>query len=307
MGGAFDRILDRSILFSFDRSGYTRHQRHFAASDLELSLAGQTALVTGASSGIGYASALGLARLGATVHLLSRDPTRAAAALNTLGEVLPKARWVSTILDMSNLDAIRRYAGAAQDPVDIVVHNAGILPDRRTTTPEGLESTWATNLVGPFLLTELLRPRLRPGARVIQVASGGMYTCRLSLEDRNFERRPFDGLIAYANSKRAMVILNELWAERDPDRSYAAMHPGWADTPSVRSALPRFYRLTRSILRTPEEGADTVVWLAAQVRGPSGRFWFDRREVPTHLLPGTVEAPDDRRALWAALMADSAR
>jgi dehydrogenase/reductase SDR family protein 12 len=307
MGGPFDRILDRSIVFSFDRSGYTRHQRHFAPGDLQLSLAGQVALVTGASSGIGYATAQGLGRLGATVHLLSRDPARAEGALNRLRQELPEVQWASTILDVSSLAAVRRYVEASTEPIDILVHNAGILPDQRSTTAEGLESTWATNLVGPFLLTELLRPRLRPGARVIQVASGGMYTRRLSLEDRNFERRPFDGVLAYANTKRAMVVLNELWAERDPQRSYAAMHPGWADTPSVRSALPRFYRVTKSILRTPAEGADTVVWLAAEARGPSGRFWFDRSEAPTHLIPGTVEAPEVRSALWSALMADSAR
>lgn len=307
MAGPLDRILDGSILFSFDRSGYTRHQRNFDPGDLQLSLAGQLALVTGASSGIGYATARGLAGLGATVHLLSRDPARAEAAQRRLLQELPAAALTSTILDMSSLAAIRRYAGSMTAPIDMLVHNAGILPDHRTPTGEGLESTWATNLVGPFLLTELLRPRLRAGARVIQVASGGMYTRRLSLEDRNFERRAFDGLIAYANTKRAMVVLNELWAQRDPDRHYAAMHPGWADTPSVRSALPRFYRVTRSILRTPEEGADTVVWLAARARGESGRFWFDRSLAPTHLIPGTVEAPEVRDALWSALLADSAR
>jgi hypothetical protein len=77
------------------------------------------------------------------------------------------------------------------------------------------------------------------------------------------------------------------------------MHPGWADTPAVRSSLPRFYRVMRNRLRTPEEGADTVVWLAvARATIPSGRFWLDRAPQPTHLLPFTVEEPRDRARLW---------
>jgi NAD(P)-dependent dehydrogenase (short-subunit alcohol dehydrogenase family) len=93
-----------------------------------------------------------------------------------------------------------------------------------------------------------------------------------------------------------------LWAEalRGSSVVVNAMHPGWADTPSVETSLPRFHRVTRSILRTPAEGADTVVWLAASPRARqlTGRFFFDREERRTHLLPFTRESEEDRRALW---------
>jgi NAD(P)-dependent dehydrogenase (short-subunit alcohol dehydrogenase family) len=188
--------------------------------------------------------------------------------------------------------------------VDVLVHNAGVLPDARVETRDGLELTLATHVAGPFLLTHLLKPRLleaRDG-RVIWVSSGGMYTRRLSLRDPNWGQRRYDGVIAYAETKRAQVVLAELWAEAFACSSVVvnAMHPGWADTPAVQSSLPRFRRVTRSILRTPAEGADTVVWLAAspRARGWSGRFFFDREPRRTHLLPITRESTSDRRALW---------
>jgi hypothetical protein len=78
------------------------------------------------------------------------------------------------------------------------------------------------------------------------------------------------------------------------------MHPGWADTPGIRSSLPRFYRATRPLLRTPAQGADTIVWLGAagEPAHDSGRFWHDRRSRPVHLLPWTRETPADRVSLW---------
>jgi NAD(P)-dependent dehydrogenase (short-subunit alcohol dehydrogenase family) len=129
-----------------------------------------------------------------------------------------------------------------------------------------------------------------------------MYTRRLNLEDTNWTERDYDGVTAYAETKRAQVVLAELWAEEMRGSSVVvnAMHPGWADTPSVKSSLPRFHRVTRNILRTPAEGADTVVWLAAcpRTRQWTGRFFFDRAERSTHLLPFTTESKEDRRALW---------
>jgi len=160
-------------------------------------------------------------------------------------------------------------------------------------------------VVGPFLLTRLLRESLEKSSdgRVIWVSSGGMYSRRLNLEDPNWKGRDYDGVLAYAETKRAQVILAELWAEelRGGPVVVNAMHPGWADTPAVQDSLPRFHKVTRHILRTPAEGADTVVWLAASEQGrrSTGRFFFDRRERRTHLIPITRESQKDRRALWA--------
>ena len=112
----------------------------------------------------------------------------------------------------------------------------------------------------------------------------------------------YDGVLAYAETKRAQVVLSELWAEAFGNTRVVsnAMHPGWAETPSVKSSLPRFHRLTRPFLRTPAEGADTVVWLAASPAAGThtGEFFFDRRPVGTHWLLGTRESETDRSWLW---------
>ena len=142
-------------------------------------------------------------------------------------------------------------------------------------------------------------------ARVINVSSGGMYTQKLRVRDLEASGpEGFDGVTAYARTKRALVVLTELWAERHRDTSvtFSSMHPGWADTPGVRTSLPRFHAVTRRILRTADEGADTVVWLAAasRVTGRSGLFWFDRQVQPTQLLPFTREDAAERARLWEA-------
>jgi dehydrogenase/reductase SDR family member 12 len=117
------------------------------------------------------------------------------------------------------------------------------------------------------------------------------------------EHEEFDGVTAYARAKRAQVILTELWAARLAGRgiSVHAMHPGWVDTPGLAESLPRFRRLTRPLLRSAEEGANTIVWLAA-VDGEAigtGGFWHDRRRRPTHRLDRTQESEADRELLWS--------
>ncbi|HYN40696.1 MAG TPA: SDR family NAD(P)-dependent oxidoreductase [Thermoanaerobaculia bacterium] len=309
LSGLIDSVLDASVVFSFDRSGYRRHALRFKPGDLEVDLSGKTVLVTGANSGIGKAAARGLARLGARVVMLCRDEARGREALAELKKETGRSSFQLVRLDVSDLGDVRRVAsGLAVEPVDILVHNAGILPDRRVTTRDGLEVTLATNLVGPFLLTGLLRPALeRAGGRVVHVSSGGMYTQRLDV-DRLFRggENPFDGVVQYARTKRALVVLSELLAERLSATSvtFSAMHPGWADTQAVRTSLPRFHALTKGILRSPEEGADTVVWLAASRAAgrPSGLFWFDRSPAATTPIPGTRETVEERGKLWAAVV-----
>ncbi|MCU0975174.1 MAG: SDR family NAD(P)-dependent oxidoreductase [Steroidobacteraceae bacterium] len=296
-------VLDPTIVLSFDRSGFARHAAGFDPRDLEVDLTGRTCLVTGANSGIGYATSLGLAARGASVWMLCRDAQRAEAAARELRRATGSRRVHVQLLDISDLAAIRRFAAAfAPSKVDVLVHNAGMLADRRETTAEGHELTLATHVLGPLLLTCLLRPKLAAagGARVVWVSSGGMYTARLSAGDAEWRERPFDGVAAYAEAKRMQVVLAEVLARQlATDRiAINAMHPGWAETPAVKSSLPRFYAVTKRILRTPAEGADTVLWLAASdaARGETGKFWFDRAARRTHFLRRTRETPSDRSA-----------
>jgi NAD(P)-dependent dehydrogenase (short-subunit alcohol dehydrogenase family) len=129
-----------------------------------------------------------------------------------------------------------------------------------------------------------------------------MYTQRLRVEGLQSTVGKFDGPRVYARTKRAQVILTELWARRLAGTGVVvhSMHPGWADTPGVASSLPGFHRLTEPLLRSPEQGADTIVWLgaAAEPGESSGGFWHDRRRRPAHRVPWTRETPEDRERLW---------
>jgi len=297
-------LLDASILFSFDRSGYRRHARAFAPGDLDVDLAGRVCLVTGANSGIGLETSRALAERGATVWMLCRDRQRGQRALEEVRRSARSKHVHLAQLDVSDLGAVRRFARDFRPPrVDVLVHNAGVLPDSRATSVDGHEITLATHVLGPWLLTRALLPKLHASsdARVVFVSSGGMYTQRLSLADHDWRRRPYDGVAAYAQTKRMQVVLAELLADELPASrlTVSAMHPGWADTPAVRSSLPRFWDAMQKRLRNPAEGADTVIWLAASpaARGRSGLFWFDRKPRSTHLLPWTREATSDRAAL----------
>jgi len=293
------------MIGSFDRIGFRRHARSFLAADLEVGLEGRCCLVTGGNAGLGKATALALAERGGRVHLLCRHAGRAEEARDEIRRATGNPAVEAEGIDVSDLASVRRWAeGARFEQVDVLVHNAGVLPAARGLTVDGLELTFATHVAGPHLLTRLLEGRLRAAAhaRVIFVSSGGMYAERLRLDDLDWAQRRYDGVRAYAQTKRMQVLLARAWAGvfQGSAVSVYAMHPGWADTGGVRTSLPRFHRLTQSILRTPAEGADTIVWLAVKRPAPpSGGFWFDRQPRWTHYLPWTREGQDDRDALWA--------
>jgi NAD(P)-dependent dehydrogenase (short-subunit alcohol dehydrogenase family) len=291
------------MLASFDRFGFRRHARDHVAAELDVDLRGRRALVTGASAGIGYAVADALVARGATVVLVCRDQQRGEEALARLHASHRGARVELRRVDVASLDEVRRFCDEDPGPVDALVHNARVLMRSRELTAERLERTFATHVAGPHLMTLLLADRLRPQARVVFVSSAGLYLARCTLDDLDWRLRRFDGLAAYAQTKRMQVLLAEGWGERLAAVSaYAyAMHPGWADSPTVRGSLPRLYRLTRPILRSPNEGADTIVWLTARAvpAAPNGGLFFDRRPVRAHYLPWTHERPYDRAALFA--------
>ncbi len=296
------RLLDATIVLSFDRTGFRRHAASFRPEDLDVDLAGRVAVVTGANSGIGKATSRALAERGAEVYLLCRSEERGRAALAELREATGSRKLRLVTVDVAEPDSVRRAVRAiGAEPVHVLVNSAAVLPDERRENSRGVETTFATNVLGPLLLARLLEPRLRAAgrARVVNLSSGGMYARRLSLDDWNWKTRPFDGVVAYAEAKRALVVLTEAEAERlrGSGVTVNAMHPGWADTPAVRTSLPRFRRAMQGRLRTPEEGADTVIWMAVcpRLEGETGRFYFDRAPRPTHLVPWTKETSRDRR------------
>jgi NAD(P)-dependent dehydrogenase (short-subunit alcohol dehydrogenase family) len=306
----FDAVLEFPVVTSFTRIGYDARSRLAHWTPLSsYDLDGQVVLVTGASSGLGMVAAEQFARCGATVLLLGRDRAKTEGVAATLAARTGSERLHVVVADMGDFDQVRVAAAhvlARFDRLDVLVHNAGALTADRRTAPSGVEATVASQVVGPFLLTTLLLERLsqsRPG-RVITVASGGMYASPLRVDDLQMGD-DYKGSEQYARAKRAQVTLNEMWAERVPstDVVFHAMHPGWADTPGVRESLPTFRKVVGPLLRTPAQGADTVVWLAADQGAPrvaSGRFWLDRHVRNIHKLPNTrsSDTPERRQQLW---------
>ena len=302
-----DDVLDRTVIAGYTNVGYRVRSRGWSTSELQR-MQGKVVLVTGASSGLGLAAAEGFARLGATVWLVVRSPDRGQRARMRIVERSASSDVHVGVCDLSELESVRQFAGRFRDHasrLDVLVNNAGVMTDARGVSADGIELTLATNVIGPFLLTNLLIALLEestPG-RIINVSSGGMYSQKLRVDDLQSEHGQFDGPTVYARTKRAEVILTELWAEQLAGTGVVvhSMHPGWSDTPSLRSSLPRFFKVTRPVLRTPAQGADTIVWLGAAVEPgrSSGRFWHDRRQRPTHWLRSTRETRQERQQFLA--------
>lgn len=306
ISGAIDTALDALVVPGYSRLGVAA-RRHWWPADPGPFDRPVDVLVTGAGSGLGEATARGLAGLGARVHLVGRSADRLSAAAARIRSVVPDANLVSRPADLSDLGAARRLAdevAADLDALHALVHCAGVMPPRRTFTADGNEMAFATHVLGPFLTTVALRPQLATDAdgRVVFVSSGGMYSAPLS-DDWDSGIGEYRGVRAYARTKRMQVTLAELLAaelDQPADPVVHSMHPGWAATPGVSDSLPGFDTVARPILRSPEQGADTIVWLAAAAPAArsTGRFWHDRRTRRTHYLPWQQDDPEIRRRLW---------
>ena len=304
-----DWTLEASVVGSFTRIGYLTRRRLYDWAPLQsLRLDGKVAVVTGATSGLGRAAAESIAALGGQVCIVGRDAERTE---RTRSEIAAAAgsEVEAELADLSSLAETAAFASRfaeRHDRLDVVVLNAGALTHEYTVTGEGNELTLATHVLSPFLLTRALRPLLEASApsRVIVVASGGMYTEPLDVDALDPEPGTYDGTKAYARCKRAQVVLAEEWTREllDTGVTVNAMHPGWADTPGLRTALPGFSRIVGPLLRTPEQGADTIVWLAAapDAADISGLFFLDRRPRGKHRLGRTRRLDETREAarLW---------
>lgn len=290
-----NQLMDLTIVFSFDRSGFKRHcPRPLTMVDLS----GRHGIVTGASSGIGLALSKSLLQQKMDVQLISRD-------LNKLKNnfVTDQCSLLAQFcrLDMADLKDVYSFAlNQVKTPIDLLVHNAGDMPESLTVTKDGFEQMFASQVLSPFILTKTLADlgKLHEGCRIIFVSSGGMYLQKLDLSDLLYQKRSYNKYTGYANAKRAQVILSELFSQKYPRYLFSSMHPGWADTPGVRYSMPLFKRLLNRRLRSAEQGADTILWLATTPDYPSGKFWFDRKQVKTTIFNYNKPSKNDCDLLW---------
>lgn len=246
---------------------------------------------------------------GAKVHMLCRNQAKAEAAAAEMVEATkrPASHFIVHQVDMSRPADIKSFAQkflAANQQLDGLVNNAGTMANERILTPDGLESSFACNVLGTYMLTECLVPVLEKtkGSRVVTVTSAGMLTERLDADDPQCAQQPaWDGTEAYARHKRAQVELTHHWAVHYPAIQFLSTHPGWADTPGVQSAMPSFYKNNKSRLRTAEQGADSILWCtcaAAALQVGNGAFVEDRQVAKEHLFwSGTATKPGDLERL----------
>lgn len=289
------------------------------------SLRGEHYVVTGANQGIGYAVAKGLYEAGASVHAVVRDSARgheAAERLKAEGKGDGGTIEVHEC-DLSSLAQTRAFVQRwieGGKPLHGLVCNAGVMERKKRMTPEGFEYNFAVNTLCTYVLVNGLRPVLgrtaaastapSPGGsqssltstpavtpRVVLVSSGGMLTESLVTTDMEMRKmRQFDPVRQYARGKRHQVALVERWARLEEDTrarghayvGYYSMHPGWVETNGVKNALPKFYDSLKGKLRTPDEGADTILYLlSADVKELTpGAFYFDRKPVAKHITGG---------------------
>jgi NAD(P)-dependent dehydrogenase (short-subunit alcohol dehydrogenase family) len=302
------RRADRWIvpgLGLFTKWGYNLARKHF--NPVSAYLEDKHMVITGASAGLGYAAAQMLAQRGAQLTLVMRNRQKAKDTVAALKEETGNPNISYEIADlalMKDVDALVRRLLKRGQPIDVLVNNAGALFNPRGETAEGLEQSFALLLLSPYRLTLGLKPLLEqaPGSRVVNVVSGGMYSQKLEVDSLIIEEgEKYSGSVAYARQKRALMVLTQEWARAWAKEGIVvnAMHPGWADTPGVQGALPEFRSLTRRVLRSSEEGADTIFWLAAatEAADASGELFLDRLVHSPYFTQRTKEEPGEREAL----------
>jgi retinol dehydrogenase-14 len=249
----------------------------------------RTYLITGANSGIGKEAARGLAAKGAAVIMVCRDRSRGEAARSEIRRLTNNDRVELLIGDLSDQRQIRRLAAEVKErfsELHVLINNAGIWNDKREITADGYETTWALNHLAYFLLTKELIDLLKASApaRIINVSSDYHKLGHIDFADTQLSQG-YSGGKAYGQSKLANVIFTYELARRLAGTKVTAncLHPGSVNTNFFNNVKGLFGFLTwigRPFLRTPEKGAETIVWLASspEVEGVSGKYFFDRKE-----------------------------
>jgi len=267
-------------------------------------MTGRVCVVTGASGGIGRATAVELARRGATVTLVARSRERGQAVLAQIVRDTGRTDATLVLADLSRPAEVRRAAAellAAHPRIHVLVNNAAQYTRKRTLTADGIETQWAVSHLASFLLTNLLLPRLMESApaRVVTVSSGAHAGGKLVWDDLEMRRRRYSGLRQYANTKLANALFTRELARRTAGSGVTAntLHPGVVATELLMNGFPPI-RLFRRWLKTPEQGAATSVYLATspEVATMTGQYFIDQRPAPFASPLATND--EAARTLW---------
>jgi NAD(P)-dependent dehydrogenase (short-subunit alcohol dehydrogenase family) len=266
-------------------------------------------LITGATSGIGFATAKALAGAGARVVIVSRDAQRGEIARAAISRETGSSQLDVMQADLASLDSIRALAKrfqATHGSLDVLINNAGVFEPHRRLSADGIEMTFAVNVVAPFLLTELLLERLRQSApsRIVNVCSAMHASASLDIDDLQFEGRRYGMTRAYGQSKLALLMVTKELARRlrGTEVTVNAVHPGFVASNLGRLGGPvgMSWRLMRPLMISPEEGAKTSVYLALspEVDGVSGGYFAKQSQAPSNPI---ADNPRLARELWGVL------
>ena len=274
-------------------------------------MTGRTVVITGGNAGIGKATAVGLAGLGARVLITSRNAERGSAAVDEIRGATGNDAVESVSLDLASLASVRSCAKELLDrvdTVDVLDLNAGGVLSQRQVTEDGYEAQFQVNHLGHFLLTHLLLDRLRssaPSGRVVVLSSWGHTQARAGLyfDDLQWERRPYRGMAVYGATKLMNLFFAFELARRLEGTSVTAnaMHPGFVASKFGREGDTRLLRIgiliARPFARSPKKGARTAVWLASSpdVDGASGGYYIDcKRSEPS----SAAQDAEAAKRLW---------
>jgi NAD(P)-dependent dehydrogenase (short-subunit alcohol dehydrogenase family) len=271
---------------------------------------GRVVIVTGANSGIGLETAAGLTEMGAKVIVTTRDPNKSKTTVEEIRSRHPSASVEAMELDLARLDDVRRFArdfAGRGEPLHVLVNNAGLITDRRSTTVDGYETQFHVNHLGPFLLTNLLLDKLKSSApaRVVNVASAAHRGGRINFDDLHSERS-YRAMGVYSMTKLCNILFTRELARRleGSGVSANALHPGTVRTNftgggDVKGLLAVGFKLISPFILSPAKGARTSIYLASSpdVEGRSGEYFVRcRAQRPSR----AAQDDDDARRLWEA-------
>ncbi|MGB8365995.1 MAG: SDR family oxidoreductase [Rhizomicrobium sp.] len=267
-------------------------------------MSGKTVVITGATSGIGEVAADRLAVKGARIVFIARDRTRGEATLKHLRAIAPGPDHKAYYADLSRLAEIKRVGAeiaAAEPHIDVLINNAGAIFMTRQITEDGLEKTFAVNHMSYFVLTNLLRPCLHSGGRIVSTASAAHNAARLDFDDLQSGKR-YSGMGAYSRSKLCNILFTRELARRLQGTGVTAncLHPGFVAT-RLGAQNGGWFAFVQGIARnfalSPEQGAETIIYLASspEVENVSGLYFHKlKQEQPTKEAQNDADA----KHLW---------